>query len=107
MALHHVAAGEKNPPAIIARSGKRAKTLALVKTDRFEAVQLVLPAGNHIAVHSVPGYATVHCLAGSVVIETEERVQLDAGDWLYLDRGQKHSVFAIADSSLLVTIIFD
>ena len=107
MALHHVAAGEKIHLPSSLDPASNGKTLALVKTDRFEAVQLVLPAGNHIAVHSVPGYATVHCLAGSVVIETEERVQLDAGDWLYLDRGQKHSVFAIADSSLLVTIIFD
>jgi quercetin dioxygenase-like cupin family protein len=84
-----------------------AKTSALVKTDAFEAVHLVLRAGDDISSHSVPGYATIHCLEGLVLLNISEQVQLAAGDWLYLDRGQEHSVSAIEDSSLLVTILFE
>ena len=81
--------------------------LEVVKTGSFEAAELVLRAGDSIARHSVPGYAIVHCLAGSVTLETERPIQLGPGDWLYLDRGQEHSVRAAEDSSLLLTILFE
>lgn len=105
MALHHVHPQEKIGLASVA--DPTAKTSALVKTDGFEAVQLVLRAGDDIASHSVPGHATIHCLEGLVLLSMNEQVRLAAGDWLYLDRGQEHSLSAIDDSSLLVTILFD
>jgi quercetin dioxygenase-like cupin family protein len=105
MALHHVRPAEKIHLTPVADPA--AKTSALVKTDAFEAVHLVLRSGDDISSHSVPGYATVHCLEGVVVLNTDEPLRLAAGDWLYLDRGQEHSVSAIEDSSLLVTILFE
>ena len=33
-------------------------------------------------------------------------IELTAGDWVYLDGGEAHSVKGIEDSSLLLTIIF-
>jgi quercetin dioxygenase-like cupin family protein len=106
MALHHLNPSEKiHLPSVDASVDM--KTSALVKTDRFEAVELVLRAGDEIPSHAVPGYATVHCLQGSMMVEAAGQVQLDAGDWLYLDRGQPHSVTAIQDSALLLTILFD
>jgi quercetin dioxygenase-like cupin family protein len=104
MALHHVASGETYRLASVEDPG--AKTAALVKTDGFEVAQLVLRQGDVIAAHAVPGYATVHCLEGSVTLDTAEPVTLSAGDWIYLDRGEAHSVTANQDSSLLVTILF-
>ena len=106
MALRHALPGEKVRLAFGAFCAD-ARTGALVKTDRFEAAQVVLHAGGKIARHSVIGFASVHCLAGRIVLETDEQVELIAGDWLYLDRGQEHSVRAIEDSSLLLTIMFD
>jgi quercetin dioxygenase-like cupin family protein len=105
MALHHVCPAEKIHLTPVVDPA--AKTSALVKTDAFEAVHLVLRAGDDISSHSVPGYATVHCIEGVVVLTTAEPLRLVAGDWLYLDRGQEHSVSAIEDSSLLVTILFE
>lgn len=106
MALHHVAPGERvHLPLAI--SPDQAKGAALVKTDAFEAAQLELRAGQTIPAHSVPGYATVHCLEGAVLLETERKVELRSGDWLYLDRGQVHGLSAIEDSVLLLTILFD
>jgi quercetin dioxygenase-like cupin family protein len=105
MALHHVCPAEKIHLTPVV--GPAAKTSALVKTDAFEAVHLVLRAGDDIPSHSVPGYATIHCLEGLVLLNMTEQLQLAAGDWLYLDRGEEHSVSAIEDSSLLVTILFE
>lgn|SRR5689334_12732065 len=105
MALHHVRPAETIHLSSVTEP--TAKTAALVKTESFEAVQLVLRAGDDISSHSVPGHATIHCLEGLVLLNMAEKVQLAAGDWLYLDRGQEHSVSAIEDSSLLVTILFD
>lgn len=105
MALHHLQPAEKTSLARAA-SGSNARTSALVKTDAFEAAQLILGAGDDISGHSVPGYATIHCLEGKVILRTDKNIELRPGDWLYLDRGQHHSVSAVEDSSLLVTILF-
>lgn len=105
MALHHVAAGEKVRLASV--DNPDARTLALVKNDAFEAAQLVLRSGDTIAAHAVPGFVTILCLEGSVTLHAGEQVKLDAGDWVYLDRGERHSVAAHEDSSLLVTILFE
>ena len=106
MALRHVAPGEKiHLPAVA--SSADAKTAAFVKTDRFEAAQLVLRAGDTIARHSVPGYITIQCIEGSVILETQEKIELKSREWLYLDRGEEHSVHAIENSLLLLTILFE
>ncbi len=105
MALHHVIAGEKIRLAPLADPD--AKTTALVKTDSFEAVQLVLRSGDTIALHAVPGFSTIQCVEGAVTLHATKAIELGAGDWVYLDRGERHSVSAHADSSLLVTILFE
>jgi quercetin dioxygenase-like cupin family protein len=104
MALNHVRPGEK-VHLLSTVSGE--KSAALVKTERFEAAQLVLHAGDSINRHSVPGYATIQCVTGSVILETKERVELQAGDWVYLSRGEEHGVAATENSILLLTILFD
>jgi len=106
MALHHLGPGEITSLSSGASAGER-KTRALVKTDRFEAAQLVLNARDQISGHSVPGYATLLCLEGAVILKLGKEVRLDAGNWLYLDRGEEHSLIAIEDSSLVLTILFE
>ena len=106
MALHHLGPGEKIH--LLSRlSDGNGRAVAIVKTDRFEAAQLVLAAGDSIARHSIPGYATIQCLEGTIMLETNETIELRSGDWLYLDRGQDHSVRAVDDASLLLTILFE
>ena len=106
MALHHLQPGEKVSLESLASSAG-GRTAALVKTDRFEAAHLRVGAGQNIARHSVPGFATIHCLGGRVILDTDRPIELAAGDWLYLDPGEAHSVRAIEDSSLLLTILFE
>jgi quercetin dioxygenase-like cupin family protein len=105
MALHHVVAGEK--VHLASAADPDAKTAALVKAESFEAVQLILRSGDTIAPHAVRGFATIFCVEGAVAVDGANPVELEGGDWVYLDRGERHSVSAHQDSSLLVTILFE
>lgn len=106
MAMHHAAAGEvmKLRPA----SNPEVKTTALVKTDSFETIHLVVRAGDHIPDHKVGGTMSLYCIEGEIIIDMEngER-RLGAGDWLYLGPGAPHAVRGIFDASLILTVLFD
>lgn len=108
MALKHAKAGEVVDLRPLGSGLKGAKTAAIVKTERFEAVRLVVPAGTEIPPHEVAGNLTLHCLEGRVSLGLAgAAVELAAGDWVYLDGGETHSVKGIEDASLLLTILFD
>lgn len=87
--------------------GQAERSTALVKTEQFEAIHLVVPAGSTIPPHSVPGQATFHCLKGRIELSFGgNSAVLQAGDWLYLDRAEQHAVEGLEDSALLLTIMF-
>jgi quercetin dioxygenase-like cupin family protein len=104
MALHHAQPGE----AVRLASLSRDHATALVKTDQFEAMHLVVSAGEKLAPHSVAGEFTLHCLTGRVRLSRPDAdgVTLEAGEWLYLGRGEEHGVEGIEDATLLLTILF-
>lgn len=106
MALEHAGPGDVVDLSPLGSALASSKTSALVKTDRFEAVRLVVPAGTTIPSHQVSGYFTLLCLEGRVALGPDETL-LSQGSWIYLDRSTPHSVRAIEDSSLLLTILFD
>ena len=106
MALHHAAPGEVMKLVSIANPD--AKTTALVKTDSFEAIQLIVRAGEHIPAHKVAGTLSLHCIEGEAAIEGEDGEHLlAAGGWIYLEPGAPHAVRGITDAALLLTILFD
>lgn len=108
MALLHAAPGEPVHLPTISSIPADARSSALVKTDRFEAAVLLVRAGTSIAPHAVVGYCTLQCLEGLVTLETgEAEIELKGGDWVYLERGERHGVTAAEDSTLLLTILFD
>lgn len=83
------------------------KTAALVKTDRFEAVRIFVPAGGEIPKHKVSGFVTLQCVEGHVVIRLGKDVDLRSGEWMFLDRSAPHSLRGVEDSYLLLTILFE
>ncbi len=84
----------------------KAQTTTLVKTDSLEVIRLVLPAGKEIKRHAVGGEITVQCLEGKVAFRTgESECELTAGTMIYLAGSAEHSLRAIEDASLLVTIL--
>ena len=84
------------------------KSVALIKTDQFEAIRLVVQKGAEIPPHDVPGRITLHCLEGQLeLVLAKSSVKLAAGEWIFLEGGQSHSVRGIVNASLLLTIHFD
>ncbi len=108
MSLHHARAGEIVDLSPLGSALKSAKTSAIVKSERFEAIRMVVRAGEAIAPHKVAGNITLHCLEGRVRLSLERSVlELGVGEWVYLDRGEMHSVEGMEDASLLLTILFE
>lgn len=107
MAQSRVEAGEKFNLISSDGASARGRTAALVKTDRFEAIRLVLSKGSSVAPHAVRGHVILQCLRGEVRLDAKAPIILGAGDWIYLDRGEQHGLMAIDDSALLLTIMFD
>jgi len=106
MAKHHAAAGEVMKISPISESS--VKTSALVKADSFEAIHLVLRAGEHIPDHKIGGSMSLYCIEGDATIDTPDGERLlCAGDWLYLEPGTPHAVHGITDTSLILTVLFD
>lgn len=108
MAVPHVSPGESINLLERIDAIETGNSRALVKSDRFTAMVLQLPAGNLAPEHSVPGPVTVHCLKGRAKFKMigAER-DLAPGDWLFLEGGAAHSIEAVSDCALLVTIVFE
>ena len=105
MSIHHAKSGEiiELPLGAVLRDSK---TETLVKTANLELIRLVLPAGKDIPSHKAPGEITVQCLEGRVAFTAEGKTQvLNRGQLLYLAAGEPHSLKALEDSSLLVTLL--
>jgi quercetin dioxygenase-like cupin family protein len=82
------------------------RTTTLAKTDKLEIIRLVIPKGKDIPEHRVSGGITVQCLEGHVVFKIGPQGRdLAAGQLLYVDGNQPHSLQAVEDSSVLVTIM--
>lgn len=82
-------------------------TKAIAKTEEMELARLFLPSGKEIASHKVDGPITVHCLKGTIEFTAMGATQeLSSGHLLYLMPGEPHSLTAVEDSVVLLTIIF-
>ncbi len=107
MAIRHANPGEVVDLGPLGPGLKHARTTALVKSEAFEAVRLVVRAGADIKTHRVDGPITLHCLEGRALLDLPATsIELLAGQWLYLDGGEPHSVKGIEDTALLLTMLF-
>jgi quercetin dioxygenase-like cupin family protein len=81
------------------------RTTTLVKTKQLELIRLVLPAGKQVSEHQVAGEITVQCLEGQVEFTSNDVTRpLSPGDLVFLAGASTHSLRAIENSSLLLTI---
>ena len=106
MAIKHAESGEVIDIRPLGEGLKDATTHALTKTDHLELIRMVLPAGKEIREHSAPKEITVHCIEGAIELRCHDTTQrLEAGRMLFLDAGVSHSLRAVEDSSVLVTMV--
>ena len=106
MAIHHAKAGEIVDLRPLGVKLNEETTKAIVKSETFEAVRLIVKAGSNIPEHQVPGAITLHCLEGRIGLGLPaSKLEIAAGEWVYLEGGTPHSVTGMEDSSLLLTIL--
>tara|TARA_R110002111_G_scaffold262613_1_gene339539 strand:- start:153968 stop:154300 length:333 start_codon:yes stop_codon:yes gene_type:complete len=106
MAIPHAQPGTVVDIRPLASNLVETKTHTLAKTDKLEIIRLVLKAGKEIATHSTSAPITVQCLEGKVIFSTlGNALEMRAGDLLFLNGGEPHSVNAVENSSMLLTIL--
>ena len=106
MAISHAKPAELVDVSALGSNLASAQTTTLVKTDSLEVIRLVLPAGKALKPHEVPGEITVQCLEGKVAFcAGDSECELTTGKLIYLAGSDEHSLRAVEDSSLLVTIL--
>lgn len=82
-------------------------SVALVRDARIEVMRWVLPAGRSMPEHMAYGPVTVQCIEGSTVLRLrdEEARLMRPGVLVYLAAGERHTLEALSDSVLLVTMV--
>jgi quercetin dioxygenase-like cupin family protein len=106
MALHHASPGEVVDLGHSANSPRTPGTRAIVKTDRFEAMRLVMQRGDTIPAHQVASQLTLHCLQGEANVKLADRtLPLRADQWVFFAADTVHVIDAVADTVILMTIM--
>ena len=106
MAIPHASANEVIDVRPLGREISEQDSQLLIRTEHLEVFRYALPAGKSIQEHTAAGLMIVQCIEGAVAFTALGRTQtLAAGDMLYLADAAPHSLAALADSSLLVTIL--
>lgn len=107
MATHHASPSEIVDLETWAEDLPTERSKAIVKTPDMELARLSFAAGGTFPLHSVSGPAVVHCISGEVIFEsTTTTGTLKSGQLVYFEPDEPHSVRAIEDSVVLLTIVF-
>ncbi|MDO8457085.1 MAG: hypothetical protein Q7T07_09260 [Burkholderiaceae bacterium] len=107
MAISHALSGEAVDIRPLGSNLIASQTIALFKSKNLEVMRLVLPKGKGMPLHSVLGDITMQCIEGSIAVVVDGQTKpLAAGHLMYLSGGVEHSLTAVADASVLVTIAF-
>jgi quercetin dioxygenase-like cupin family protein len=87
-----------------ARQSRAAVTL--VKQGGMSLVLTHLHTGGNLQEHAAPGAATVQVLDGRVRVRIgDETLDVPSGRLIAFDSGVRHSVEAVEDSTLLLTLV--
>jgi quercetin dioxygenase-like cupin family protein len=106
MAIPHAKSGEVIDIRPLGAALAQARTTTLVKTKTLEIIRLVIPSGKDIPGHQAHGEITVQCLEGRVAFTAGKTTRdLEAGQMLYLSSEEPHSLHALEDASVLLTIL--
>ena len=106
MSIPHAASGELIDIQPLAGNLSQTSSNTLVRADHLEVFRFVLTAGKSTPEHKASGAITIQCLEGLIELKAHGKIQrMRAGNMVYLSDSEPHSVEAIENSSLLVTIL--
>lgn len=107
MATHHASPSEIVDLETWANDLPNEHAKTIVKTHEMELARLVFPAGGEFPDHKVSGPVVIHCVKGEIGLTAMGATQiLKPGQLLYLMPDEPHSLQAITDAVVLLTIIF-
>tara|TARA_R110002167_G_scaffold134882_3_gene321182 strand:+ start:176 stop:514 length:339 start_codon:yes stop_codon:yes gene_type:complete len=107
MATHHASPSEVVDLETWAQDLPKDHAKAIVKTPNMELARLVFRAGETFESHKVTGPIVVHCINGMIEFTSMGTTcTLKAGQLLYLLPNELHSLRAVTDAVLLLTIVF-
>ena len=106
MATTHAASGELIDIRPLGPALEQTASETLIRADHLEVFRLVLLAGRSLPGHDHARVITIQCIEGTVELSTAgSRQQMHAGSLVYLSGGVPHMLTALADASLLVTLL--
>ncbi|MGH8806869.1 MAG: cupin domain-containing protein [Noviherbaspirillum sp.] len=106
MSLHHASSGELIDIRPLGDKLADSASTALVRTDDFEVMRLVLTKGKSTPEHHVPGEITLQCLEGTIELQAHGKTQsLQTGDMVYLHGNAPYALYALENSSVLMTML--
>ncbi len=86
-------------------SGRAAQTVYGGHEHLLRQTVIALTAGSSLAEHEAPGEATLHVLNGRVrLVDSRTNWEGSAGDLLVIPQ-ERHSLEAIEDSAVLLTVV--
>ena len=106
MATHHASPSEIVDLETWAQDVPEEHSKAIVKTPHMELARLSFAAGAEFPLHSLSGPVVIHCIKGKIEFESTTKGVLNPGQLVYFDPAEPHSVLAIEDSVVLLTIVF-
>lgn len=105
MAIPHAESGQAVDVRPLGAALQHTQTTTLIKTERLQVVRLVVPADKTIDTHTAPDEITLQCLEGEIEVTAHGKSsRLGAGQLLFLQQGEPHSVRGVQDASLLLTL---
>lgn len=106
MSQYHPASGELIDIRPLDDKLTESASIALVRTEDFEVMRLVLPKGKSIPEHSVEGELTLQCLEGTVELQAQgKKQQLQPGQLIYLQGKTPYAINAVDNASVLMTML--
>lgn len=86
-----------------AKSGHR--QAGLIHRGPLRVLLFAFEAGGRLPEHRAPGHVVIHCIRGDLTVEAAgEQHRLADGHALVLDPDVPHSVAALAESEMLLTV---
>jgi quercetin dioxygenase-like cupin family protein len=108
MAIPHAAPGIPVDLQLASEALSSAQTNALVKTNAFEAIRMIIPEGHEVCRnHKVEGPITIQCLQGEIQFAADQQSHaVRKGQWLFLPGGVLHTITGVKDAVVLLTVMF-
>ncbi|MEP7206482.1 MAG: cupin domain-containing protein [Casimicrobiaceae bacterium] len=106
MAIHHASSGELIDVRPLKGNLDTMISRTLFKSNHLEVSRTVLLASQEMPPHHVAGEITFQCLEGSVELAIAGTTRfMGEGDLICLAGGETYALKAIADSSVLITML--